>query len=98
MKPTFLAALFGAGLTAAAFLAAPAMFPQPASAADAPAEAVPTATRRSAANNGGPYKILSLAPWQNDVSVRRMEEALNALAAQGWKVKTSVGISLILER
>jgi hypothetical protein len=99
MKQTFLAALLGAGLTAAAFLAAPGTIPPRASAADAPAEESESAAANpTAVTRDGQYKILSLAPYQNDANVRRMEEAINALAAQGWKVKTGVGIALILER
>lgn len=44
------------------------------------------------------YKIISLASVQNDRDTQRMEEILNKLAAEGWRVRTGVGAALVLSR
>jgi hypothetical protein len=91
MKPTTKAALLGALAASTVFAAVPALLPKDAIAQE-PAKIVVAPA--------GPeeYRFLSLAPYQNDTGTRRMEEALNKLAAEGWKVRAGVGISLVLVR
>lgn len=99
MKTTTIAALIGASLASATFLAAPVILPRTAFAAE---QAAPETTLPAAApapvNGIGQYKIMSLAPFQNDANTQRMEDALNKLAADGWRVETGVGIALVLSR
>ena len=91
MKANTKAALLGALLASTAFVTLPAILPQDARAQDT-AKIVPVAA--------GPeqYKVLSLAPFSNDASTKRMEDTLNALSADGWKVRTGVGVALVLVR
>ena len=42
------------------------------------------------------YKLFSLMQYGNDT--QQMEAALNALAADGWKVRTGVGVALLLAK
>lgn len=44
---------------------------------------------------GEQYRVISGLPY---TSTRQLERELNRLAAEGWKVRTSVGASLILAR
>jgi hypothetical protein len=97
MKTKAQSALFGAALAAALFAAAFARSDQP----DTPAPPVtppPLAAKPAPPGTTEQYKIMSLAPFQNDSDVRRIEEALNKLAADGWKVKAGVGLALVLGR
>ena len=97
MKSTIVAALIGAGLASAVFYAAPALTPEQAIAGDTDPPLIieeKVATLATTAQ----YKMLSLAPYQNDGNTQRMEDALNKLAADGWRVQTGVGIALVLSR
>jgi len=91
MKSNIAAALFGALAASAAFLTAPALLPR---------EATAQETAKVIVAPSGPeeYRFLSLAPFTNDANTQRMEAALNKLAAEGWKVRAGVGVSLVLVR
>ncbi len=82
MKQTTLAAVIGAFLASAAFLTVPSFLAQQAHATDI------------AGNEQ--YKIFSLRAYGDDVA--RLEGDLNKLASDGWKVRTGVGVALVLAK
>ncbi len=82
MRPRTLAALAGVTLVLAAILAVSAFLPRQANAAPAPVSEQ--------------YRIVSLRPYGDDV--KRMEEDLNKLAADGWRVRTGIGAALVLAK
>ena len=82
MKATTKAALVGAFLASAAFSLVLVFLPRQARAQD----------------YGGneEYKIVSLVPYREVIG--RMEQDLNLLASEGWKIRTGVGSAVILAR
>ncbi|HWB06787.1 MAG TPA: hypothetical protein VG796_27430 [Verrucomicrobiales bacterium] len=91
MKTNIKAALLGAFAASVAFVTVPALLPPEAKAQE---------TEKVVVVPAGPeqYKFISLAPFTNDASTQRMEDLVNKLAADGWKVRTGVGISLVLAK
>ena len=100
MKSTTIAALFGATLASAAFLAAPAILPSYAGAADADADAIPAAVAETPAtpvNGREHYKIMSLAPFQNDTNTQRMEASSSTIHTSVFALATiTITLSLFL--
>jgi hypothetical protein len=99
MKTHLTSAITGAAVAAAAFLAVTA------ARSDQPEVVPPVPTTPPAAESRltpvvgvEQYKILSLASVQSERDTQRMEEVLNKLAADGWKVRTGVGVALVLSR
>ena len=82
MKPTIKAALLGASLASVASFSILPLIRRPAWAATP--------------GGGEEYKILSLVPYHEVIG--RMEQDLNRLANEGWRVRTGVGTGLILAR
>lgn len=82
MKQTTIAASIGAVLASAAFLTVPSLAPQQAHAAEV------------AGNEQ--YRMFPLRSYGDDVA--RLEADLNKLAAEGWKVRTGVGVALVLAK
>ncbi|HEX2748255.1 MAG TPA: hypothetical protein VHM91_09685 [Verrucomicrobiales bacterium] len=90
MKTNIKAALLGALAASAAFVTVPALVPRRATAQET-ANAV-------AVSGSEQYRIISLNAVTNETSSRRMEDMLNRLAADGWRVRTGVGVAVILAR
>ena len=82
MKPTTKAALVGAFVASAAFALVISLMARKAQAAGA--------------DGTEQYKIVSLTPYHE--SIPRMEQDLNNLAAQGWKIRTGIGQAIVLAR
>lgn len=97
MKPTTKAALAGASVTAAVTLLLPVSLPEKAGAQET--GAIPQTVEIKPVPAGAEeYRIFSLAQYQTDPDTRRVEETLNKMAAEGWRVKTGVGVALVLSR
>ena len=97
MKTKAKSALLGATIAAAFFAAAFARSDQP-DTPEAPVAPPPLTGKPVATGLVEQYKVMSLAPFQNDSDVRRIEDALNKLAADGWKVRAGVGLAIVLGR
>lgn len=87
----------GAFITSAAFLGAPFLVPPDAKAQEPKAEDANPAKPAAAAGNEQ-YKLISLAPVMNGRDFKQMEDTLNRLGADGWKVRTGVGVALVLSK
>ncbi len=90
MKTNLKAALLGALAASAAFITVPALAPRTTTAQETP-KAVTVAGAEQ-------YRIISLNTVNNETSGQRMEELLNRLAADGWRVRTGVGVAIVLAR
>lgn len=89
----------GASVAAAAFLAVTAAHSdQPEVVPPVPSSPPAAESRLTPVTGVEQYRILSLGTVLNERETRRMEEVLNKMAAEGWKVKTGVGVALVLSR
>lgn len=99
MKTQATSAIMGAAVATAAFLAVTtARSDQPDVVPTAPPAPQGGEARLTPVTNVEQYKILSLSAVQNERDTQRMEEVLNKLAADGWRVKTGVGAAIVLSR
>ena len=99
MKTQVTSAITGAAVAAAAFFAVTAArSDQPEVVPPVPPKPATADSRLTPVVNVEQYKIVSLANVQNDRDIQRMEELLNKLAVEGWKVKTGVGAAVVLSR
>jgi hypothetical protein len=98
MKTRTTFAIAGPLAAAAAFLAVNAAYSDQPDIPQTPPTPPAAETRLTPVTGVEEYKILSLAAVQNERDTRRMEELLNKLAAEGWKVRTGVGVALVLSR
>ena len=98
MKPHFTPVIAGIAVAAAAFFAVTAAHSDQPEVVP-PVAPVPAAdTRIPAPANSEQYRIVSMAAVQNERDVQRMEETLNKLALEGWRVRTGVGAAVIMSR
>lgn len=94
MKPTLKAAILGACVATAATFSLPLLIDQQANAQEV------KATENAVSGDPAPfeqYKVISLAKFDSEGPVR-MDQELNKLATQGWRVRTGVGGAVILAR
>jgi len=94
MKETTKSAILGACVATAATFSMPLLIHQEVKAQEAKAAEIVV--------SGDPvlfeqYKVISLVKFDNE-GPGRMDQELNKLAAQGWKVRTGVGGAVVLAR
>ena len=94
MKDTTKSALLGACIATAATVSLPLLITQEAKAQETRA---PEIVVRGEPVPFEQYKVISLVKFDNE-GPGRMDQELNKLAAQGWKVRTGVGGAVILAR
>jgi len=93
MKATTKAAILGACVATAATVSLPPLIDQEAKAQEPKASEI-VVTGEPAVEQ---YKVISLVRFDTE-GPGRMDQELNKLAAQGWKVRTGVGGAVILAR
>ena len=99
MKMQFTPVIAGISVACAAFFAVTAAHSDQPEVVPPTAPVPPSADSRIAPPaNVEQYRIVSMAAVQNERDIQRMEETLNKLAIEGWRVRAGVGAAVILSR